>query len=155
MLSLSWRRVASYMPYALCQQTAKIKKNNFNKNERFGSRPASCTAHALTTLCSSISVCRGFVSGLLIFTPAGGAGGCFGLFSARGQRRRSGSGQPSPPRVHRRICLCPEECVSVEFRDQSLLSTSSTDTETKKMAAWPVPAHVERRFLTSNNQNRK
>lgn len=111
--------------------------------------------HTHSTLCSSISVCRGFVSGLLIFTPAGGAGGCFGLFSARGQRRRSGSGQLSPPRVHRRICLRPEECVSVEFRDQSLLSTSSTDTETKKVAAWPVPAHVERRFLTSNNQNRK
>lgn len=53
--------------------------------------------HTHSTLCSSISVCRGFVSGLLIFTPAGGAGGCFGLFSARGQRRRSGSGQPSPP----------------------------------------------------------
>lgn len=53
--------------------------------------------HTHSTLCSSISVCRGFVSGLLIFTPAGGAGGCFGLFSARGQRRRSGSGQLSPP----------------------------------------------------------
>lgn len=34
----------------------KIKKNNFNKNERFGSRPASCTAHALNVVQQHLSV---------------------------------------------------------------------------------------------------
>lgn len=155
MLSLSWRRVASYMPYALCQQTAKIKKNNFNKNERFGSRPASCTAHALNVVQQHLSVSWLCVWFAYLHSCWRSRRLFWIIFSARTKAQVGfGSAEP-PPRIHRRICLCPEECMSVEFRDQSLLSTSSTDTETKKMAAWPVPAHVERRFLTSNNQNRK
>ena len=85
--------------------------------------PAAQYTHS--TLCSSISVCRGFVSGLLIFTPAGGAGGCLDYFQCEGKS----AGQiwvSWAPRVHLRICLCPEECVSVEFRDQNLSSASST-----------------------------